>query len=472
MKEIKLVILLKSLSSDDFRWFYKFVRSPYHNANKHLVKLYELLKKYYPDFEHPKLTQELIYDKLFPGETYDVQRIRLLFHRLANLVESFLATQELKKDEFLYKKLVTKSFGRINTYNLFEKKTSSLLKELETSPFRDETFFKNKEELSLQFYAHPATNRQKNATTYLADAMESLDSYFILSKVKLACALRARVHTLSEQYDIQYMDIAIEKKQWSNLLISIYSKIIELQDAEEDVNVFGTIRALFISNLDAIPKEDQRNILHLLINFCTRLINKGVSGFIRKMLELYKIGLKSDCLLVNNELSETTFNNIVTTGTGCEEFEWTKLFIEQYGEHLNDNVRGDAIAYSFAILHFRQNELEETIQILINHSFTKPLQIILSKTLLIRTYVELFLKDNTYFELSIAQINTFEKYIRNNTGLPERTMNGYLNFMKFTKKMIHLKGKNKETTGLITKVQLAENVRLKNWLLEKLEIRN
>ncbi|MFT5384485.1 MAG: hypothetical protein ACI81W_001886, partial [Saprospiraceae bacterium] len=37
MKESKLIILLKSLSSVEFKLFYKFVKSPYYNVNNNLV---------------------------------------------------------------------------------------------------------------------------------------------------------------------------------------------------------------------------------------------------------------------------------------------------------------------------------------------------------------------------------------------------------------------------------------------------
>ena len=468
MQESKLIILLKSLSSEEFRWFYKFIRSPYYNANKHLVSLYELLRKFYPDFEHPKLTYQSIFSNLFPSEDFDVQRLRLLFHRLANLVESFIVAEHIKTDAFLNKKLLTRSLVRMNTYDLFQKKTRELLDELEASSFRDEHYFQNKEQVNLQFYAHPATNRQEKGTEYLTNAMESLDTYFVLSKVKLACAMGSRTQTLAEQSNIKYLDIALEHKEWSNILISIYTKILQLQDAEQDMTVFQNVRTLYISNLEKIGPEDKRTILQLLLNFTTRLINKGESRFINYSLELYKIGLEHDCLIINNELSEMTFNNIVSLGTVSREFKWTKSFIEKYGNHLDDKVRTDAITYSRAILYFKQNEYERTIHLLLNHSFSKPLQIINAKTILIRTYVELFLINDSYYDLSIAQINTFEKYIRNNKVLSEQAVEGYLGFVRFTKKMLNLNLQNKDLVKFKAKVESSKNLILKNWLLEKL----
>ncbi len=469
MNDNKLFTLLKSLSVDQFRWFYKFVKSPYYNHNKHLVKLYEILRPFYPDFDAPKLSQEYLSKKLFPDSKYDVQRIRLLFHRLSNLLENFIVVELLKEDTFLYKKLLAKSLGKGNAYNLFQKKTMQLLEELNTSTYRDEAYFKNSQEINLQFYSHPATNRQQHAMNYLEDAMTSLDSFFVLSKLKLACAIKERTRALSEQYEIQYLDMAIEKTEWSNFLVNIYAKILDMQEEAESIEEIEKVKRLFINNMGKIDFEDQRNILHLLLNFCTRLINKGGSKYIHELLELYKIGLNYNFILVNNELSETTFNNIVMIGTGCKEFEWTKSFINQYGTHLNKSIREDAITLSFAIWNFRKGEYEAAINLIYNYSFSKPLQIVLSKTLLIRTYVELFLQDISYYNLSIAQINTFEKYIRSHKIVSEQIMDGYLNFTRFTRKMVNHKSRNKDTSKLEQDIRNARNVRLKKWLLEKVE---
>jgi len=186
-------------------------------------------------------------------------------------------------------------------------------------------------------------------------------------------------------------------------------------------------------------------------------------------LYMYKTGLVHRSVFFNGKLPGATFTNIVSSGIGANEFEWTKSFIEEYGFQLDETTRMDAITYSWAIWNFHQNEFEETIKLILNYPFSKPLQIILSKTILIRTYVELFLQDDSYYELSIAQINTFEKYIRNNKIFSETVAKGYLNFARHTKKMVNLKIQKKDLSPLEKKLQDTQDTRLKSWLLEKLK---
>jgi len=88
---------------------------------------------------------------------------------------------------------------------------------------------------------------------------------------------------------------------------------------------------------------------------------------------------------------------------------------------------------------------------------------------LIRTYVELFLKDDSYYELSIAQINTFEKYIRNNKIVSDNVAKEYLNFARFTKRFINMKLQHKDLATLEQKLISTPDLRLKSWLLEKVK---
>jgi len=50
MQNTKIIQFLKCLSKDELREFGKFVRSPFHNNRKDVIRFYDVLKKFYPDF--------------------------------------------------------------------------------------------------------------------------------------------------------------------------------------------------------------------------------------------------------------------------------------------------------------------------------------------------------------------------------------------------------------------------------------
>jgi hypothetical protein len=51
MEKSKVIDIFRTFSPDELKRFRDFVHSPFHNKNKNVIRLFEILKKYYPDFE-------------------------------------------------------------------------------------------------------------------------------------------------------------------------------------------------------------------------------------------------------------------------------------------------------------------------------------------------------------------------------------------------------------------------------------
>ena len=75
MENPKIIHFLKCLSKHELREFGKFVRSPFHNNRKDVVRYFDLLKVYYPDFGNDESVKQKIYNKLYPNL---VRHLRIL----------------------------------------------------------------------------------------------------------------------------------------------------------------------------------------------------------------------------------------------------------------------------------------------------------------------------------------------------------------------------------------------------------
>ena len=58
MKNTKLVRFLMLFTVEEFKKLGLFVRSPYYNRLNNVIKLYNSIKKYYPDFDSRGFTKE------------------------------------------------------------------------------------------------------------------------------------------------------------------------------------------------------------------------------------------------------------------------------------------------------------------------------------------------------------------------------------------------------------------------------
>ena len=82
--------MLKTFTPPEIKKFRDFVKSPYYNKNKNVIKLNETLQKFYPEFSPAKLTEENIYSLVFGKEKFDyfkIKNITLGYTLPANLLK-------------------------------------------------------------------------------------------------------------------------------------------------------------------------------------------------------------------------------------------------------------------------------------------------------------------------------------------------------------------------------------------------
>ena len=100
MIKSSLIEAFKTFSPKEIKEFAEFVSSPFFNKNINVIKLFELIRKNYPEFESAKIEKEKIFSKLFPGKPYKDSTLRLLMYYLYELVEKFLAYNRFNNDKF------------------------------------------------------------------------------------------------------------------------------------------------------------------------------------------------------------------------------------------------------------------------------------------------------------------------------------------------------------------------------------
>ncbi len=470
MHSSKLFTLLRGLQPEEIHWFQKFLKSPfYHNGSGNTLtfRLFEYIKKYYPELNSPKLAKEKVFQKLFPNEKFNVQKLRKVMYELALLTEEFFITMRLRKKHFQKKKLLVEELGERNLYKQFEKGTKGLMEELEKLPYRDISFYKEIYELSFNYSNHQETNRQKLNSKILKNSTEHLDYFYLLQKQQLDLGIKLHEKLFKEKVGLNSIRKAKTVLQ-EEPIFKIYQLINETITQPNNDELHQRIESLFKSNFKRFGRNDKIIILKILLNYSSSQINKGNSAFFSKMFLLYKFGLERNLLINNNQIGESIFSNIITVGTYAAEFEWIENFIENYKDYLPSSVKEDAICFGLSFLFYQQKEYFKAIDLILNHTFSKPLKTLKAKTILLRSYYEQYLIDNSYFELVIAQANAFEKFIRRNELIAENTKDQYLKFILFYRKIVNAHWQKKLDDALLIKLKNTTSVILKFWLLEKL----
>lgn len=462
MQKSKLLRSLGILNEEEMHCLLPFLQSPYFNNNTNVIRLYKLLYRYYPDFSSAKLDKEKVFQKLYPGKAYAHQQLLNLMSEFNKLLERFLIIRQLDHQLLLKQKLLLEAYaGRPASYSTFLKKYQSLDKAIDELPYRDEVYYLEKMDLNLLYYGHPYTLLQKDDRGTLSNAISYFEAYKNLKELKLKCARNARQNTIKDQTNKQIESLNEE----GNVLLNLYTRLEQFQ-RNEKIEKFNALIVDFKSNIQLLRNKDKQNILKILINYCTRKTNSGHVEVFHKALELYQLGLKHDCILIDEKISNTAFYNIITVGLICEEFDWVEKFIQEYQEYLDLKNKDAVLAMALGTFYFEKKEYDKAIDKMA-FSFREPHDVFRSKILLVRCWFELWLLDNSYFELLLSQIESFEKFTRRDQALTAKTKQAFLNFIAFTKKLLIIPKEQQKLKDLHDEIDTHANLVLKKWLLAK-----
>ena len=120
----KIFPLFSSFSKKDIVKFGEFLRSPYYNKSESLIRLYDEIIVFYPDFSTMKLTKKSLYKIVFTSESYKDSTVRNQLSRLLNLAQKYLLTEGFEKeslaaDNYLLEELLIRNNNELFLKNLF-----------------------------------------------------------------------------------------------------------------------------------------------------------------------------------------------------------------------------------------------------------------------------------------------------------------------------------------------------------------
>lgn len=472
MYQSKLFTLLRGIDTSELRWLHKFLKSPFYNTNQQYLQLFEYIKKYHPDLDSPKLTKEAAHKKLFPKEKFNVQRMRKMMHELTVLVEDFMVAQHFHNDQKARKKVLTEELGRRNIYALFEKGIEEQQAALEAQPYRNEAYSLEQFELRENLFGHPSTVRQKNSEIHLLALSKDLDRFYFLKKLAIGVNLESARNIYSMESELPFFEEIleeIEKRELEDVpVVRLYILVYQLFRNKEDEQLFKELHDLFLEKKNELDLENREMILKYLTNYSTFQLNKGRSEYVRLSFDLYKIGLQEKFLVKNNRMSVYSFGNIVTAGCFLKEFDWVEKFINENKDFLNENEKRETLSLNKSNLFFNRGDYSQTIEILISCPFSKTHDKIRAKTLLIKSYVELYMNDESYYDMLVTQLESFDRYVRREKMISINNKNSLLNFIRGIQKLVNLKLSKEDLAEFQQKIKSSKSVSNKPWLLSKI----
>ncbi|MBK9334832.1 MAG: hypothetical protein IPM96_21140 [Ignavibacteria bacterium] len=125
--------IIQSFSKEEISEFNDFLKSPYHNKKSGVVKLYNEIKKYYPDFKDENLDKEKLWSKLYPGKMYSYGVMKNLIFELTGLAENYIALNNFRQNELKMFSELSESLRMRKLNSVLESKNNILTKKFSDS---------------------------------------------------------------------------------------------------------------------------------------------------------------------------------------------------------------------------------------------------------------------------------------------------------------------------------------------------
>ena len=477
MNDSKLIEIIKSLSEDELKQFGHFCRFSTYHKKSLSIKFADYLLSLYPKFNPKRLSNEVLFSKLYPNEPFKQKKLYDQVYFLMRLLEDFLAFIDFKEDTFSQNQHLIASLRKRNHRKAFNKKTASSQQDLDREVERDSNYYYKHFILAYESDNYFLMNNLTDRNDSIKDKARYLDLYYFSSKLRDSCEMISRQDIINEKYDFTLTrDLinVIEENHETYLpqaSIRIYLNLFKLLDNKDNEPQFEKCKSIILENKNLFSLKEQKSIFELIMNYCVFQINAGQNKYMLELFKLYKFLLETDILLESGTLSQWTYMNISTLAQRLTKFKWALEFLNNYKDLLPKEHQENAYTCNMANLHFSQGEYKEAMFLLHQVEFVDITYALNSKSTLLKSYYELM--EVTPFE-HLAK--SFNEYIRRNKLMSENAKSVYSNSISYTKKLFGLKLKLRASkrsvspdfiNSLKDRILKDKNAANINWIMEK-----
>lgn len=433
----KLVDILKLLAAKgDLPRLEKFLYSPYFTESSQMIGLFEYLIAFAPDFDAEQLSAELAFEKLFPNENFDREKLNRKTSTLYQLVQEFLAIEQLQKQSFEKHRMLLKYFDEEFLDNHFESTLKKIRKQEEAQKWKDIAYYQRQLEMELLLYQYKSKRDDRKGDVNLQAVNNSLDHYFLLQKLILLNLMEGRRRITQVTYELTWRDTLLtylsDEANTAAPIIQLYKQVLLMYKAPEQH--YFQLKELLHSHFDELSAEENRVFLTYLKNNVKYVFEGAIENYYQELFSLYEWQTAKGLLHYKGHIQHSEFKNVVTIALNLRKFEWTKVFIEENKTRIfPEKYQLDAYVLNKANLLYVQGFYSESRALLLPINPKDIYYKLSAKSLLARIYYEC--KD---LELLENFLNSFKKHIWDQRlKISKDKVNSYNLFIKYFRKILN-----------------------------------
>jgi hypothetical protein len=410
-----------------------------------------------------------IFTKLFDKNTpYDDNLMRRYMYELTELVEDFIAKNELTQQNALKTRLLVGFYAKRGGTDLAQSHFNSLRTQREAQTLRDIHFYYHQlidDELDLNLQELQQRNE------YDLQAMnDTLNTVLIAGKLRHHCKTFLSGKAYNNEFSADLLrDILLFVESNATIyaipIIGIYYHIYKML-SEENLTDFDKFRAILLSSQTLFTQKEVSDFYFFAENLHALLLSKNKVSY-QKFHALYKEGFEKGFIYGSDgSISIFRLQNAITVALRSDAIDWALLFLEQNKERLPESIRNDVYHSNLANIYFYKRDFTKVKQVLAEAQYKDMIYQIAARRLEIKLYKE----DGKQRALNTA-LNSFERYLmttKKKIATDDRAMN--LAFVRALRRINDLSFMDKRSSSaplekLRTDIQSEKLIAERPWLL-------
>lgn len=468
---LRLEELYHVMSEPENRDLSRFLDSPYFNRDKNLLLLHKYLSNV--DFTSHSINKFKAWKAVFKSMPFNEKKFRYLVSGLIAATEEFIFISSILKSKQHETHLLDEYFtvreASVNKSSLAEKiKSGKKPKHLTLSP---EFYLEKHYESELLEELHMTSFKQYSR--FLKESSKGepagLDVFYVIEKLRQVCLVANNNNvfgiTIKSYYQNEILELAGQNHFKDNPFVEAYWSVYRMLTKKDEQHYFTLKKIIDDYGYDF----EDKNLAELFTyarNFCIGKINAGQNEYFKEIFDLYEQGLSKRVLLLNGEINERNYKNIVTTGLRIGKHQWVFDFINEYRYKLNRSVRENASNYNLANYFFYTGKFDKALQNLQKVSLSDLFYGLDARSLMLKCYYEL-----SEHEAFLNSYYNFRMFVMRKKNVSEQHRRNYLNFLRIAKKLMNLRPRDKKNVQKIeNEIQNQKALADKNWLEEKIKV--
>lgn len=470
--------------------FGKFLRSPYYNNREMLNKLFIILKRYHPSYEHKNLTKQGIYKKLYGDAAYNDSTLRNLFSDLQQIALQFLKTEAFRSNSIESSFFLTDELARRGLVKHFSERISATDSLIGKDADISSAFFLSKFRTQTdQFYLNLQSARVlkrsfvEEESKKLVNGIIFFMSYFLIESIRHSDNLikysrsynvSSNMKTVSEfmsVFDIEkILNFISHNSELKLPIVEVYYKLLQTYLNFNEDNYYGEFKEFLMKHSGTFSLLDNHFLFARLLDYC--VLKKNTASHTdfdldNEIFELLTVIIRRGYYVTDSTtyIPFDLFRNYLHNCITLRRLDEMEDFINNFTSKLNPKQITNVKNYSFALLHFEKGNFTDALDLLNRIKFDQFIYKLDMKNLLLKIHYEL-----GQYEAALYAMDSYKHFINNNVLVSDSKRVLHHNFISYVSKLIKFKNSSKGLSPLYLeeKLKKSKDTFNKEWLLDKM----